>query len=164
MKFYIISVVIIGIVGALIRLLSPHGEGGGLKNHVKLAIGIAIIPISIFPLTSFIEEIQKIDVSDIVGGQDSERLEEYESIFEEGYLLAEEDNLKIGIADILKEKFEIDPSECYISVKISTGSDMKRRLERIFINLYGSAIWKDTVSIEKYLSSLFGCETVIAVG
>ena len=78
--------------------------------------------------------------------------------------MAEEENLKLGIVDILKNKFDIDSSECYVSVKISTGSDMKRRLERIFINLYGSAIWKDTVSIEKYLSSLLGCEVVIAIG
>ena len=164
MKFYIISVVIIGIVGSLIRLLSPSGEGGGLKNHVKLAIGIAIIPISIFPLTSFINEIRNFDASDIDMWQENEKMEEYESIFEEGYLLAEEENLKLGIVDILKNKFDIDSSECYVSVKISTGSDMKRRLERIFINLYGSAIWKDTVSIEKYLSSLLGCEVVIAIG
>ena len=47
---------------------------------------------------------------------------------------------------------------------VSDGSSGDVRLERIFINLYGSAIWCDTGAIEDYLSSLFSCEIVTAVG
>ena len=164
MKMYVIAIVVVGVIGSVIRLLSPHGEGGGLKNHVRLAVGIATIPICIFPLLSFMDEVRSFDVGDVIGELEGEQIEEYESIFEDGYLSAEEENLREGIARILADKYGIERSDCYISVKISTDKDGKRRLDRIFINLYGSAVWKDTGSIEKYLSSLFSCETVIAVG
>ena len=164
MKMYVIAIVVVGVIGSVIRLLSPHGEGGGLKNHVRLAVGIATIPICIFPLLSFMDEVRSFDVGDVIGELEGEQIEEYESIFEDGYLSAEEENLREGIARILADKYGIERSDCYILVKISTDKDGKRRLDRIFINLYGSAVWKDTGSIEKYLSSLFSCETVIAVG
>ncbi len=164
MKIYVISVVVIGVIGAIIRLLSPDGEGGGLKNHVRLATGIAIIPICIFPLLTFIDGVRGFDADAIFGELEEGKKQEYESIFEEGYLSAEEDNLREGIAGILKSRYEIDRSDCYVSVNILTANGGDRRLDRIFINLYGSAIWKDTASIEEYLSSLFGCEVVIAVG
>ena len=164
MKMYVIAIVVVGVIGSVIRLLSPQGEGGGLKNHVRLAVGIATIPICIFPLLSFMDEVRSFDIGDVIGELEGEQIEEYESIFEDGYLSAEEENLREGIARILADKYGIERSDCYILVKISTDKDGKRRLDRIFINLYGSAVWKDTGSIEKYLSSLFSCETVIAVG
>lgn len=164
MKIYVIAIVVVGVVGSIIRLLSPTGEGGGLKSHVRLAVGVATIPICIFPLISFMNEVQSFDLGDVIGELEDGQIEEYESIFEEGYLSAEEENLREGIARILADKYGIERADCYISLKISADKDGKRRLDRIFINLYGSAIWKDTGSIEKYLSSLFSCETVIAVG
>lgn len=164
MKLYVVSVIIIGVIGSIIRLLSPVGEGGGLKNHVKLAIGIAIIPICIFPLTSFIEEMRNFDAGQIVGEAEKDKWQEYESIFNEEYLFAEEDNLREGIASILEDRFGIERSDSYVSVKFSRDTDGTRKLERIFINLYGAAIWKDTGEIESYLSSILNCQVVIAVG
>ena len=43
MKNYIISIIIVGVIGSLVTLLSPDGEGGGLKKHVSLAVGLCMI-------------------------------------------------------------------------------------------------------------------------
>ena len=164
MKAYIISVVIVGIIGSIIGILSPDGEGGGLKRQVKTVVGIAIIPVCIFPLISFAETLDGIDTEAIFGEVDEEKRQELESIFENEYFLAEEQNLREGIARLLLERFGIDSSECYIAVTVNTDGEGNRRLEQIYVELYGSAVWKDTGAIEKYLVELFSCRTVVAVG
>lgn len=164
MKVYIISLLVVAVIGSIVTVLAPDGEGGGLKKHVRLAAGIAILPICIMPLISFAEAVKEFDSDGIFDEIDGGDMDEYESIFEDGYLLAESENLRVGIASLLKERFGIGHDECYVSVSISQNEDGKRQLERIFINLYGGAVWKDTGEIESYLSELFLCEVVTAVG
>ena len=164
MKTYIILVVIVSVIGSIVSIISPDGEAGGLKTHVRLAVGIAIIPICVYPLFAFVNEMKNFDYHEIMGEVNQESYENLDNIFEESYALAEEGNLKDGIARILNERFEVERSECFVSVKIVKNEGGERRLEQIFINLYGSAIWKNTVEIESYFESIFGCEVVTAVG
>lgn len=164
MKAYIISVVIVGVIGSIIGILSPEGEGGALKKQVKMVVGIAIIPICILPVISLFEGLEAIDTEAIFGNVDEENMQELESIFENEYFAAEEQNLRDGIARLLLDRFGIDSSECYISVTVSSGDDGQRRLEQIYVELYGSAVWKDTGAIEKYFGEMLSCRTVVAVG
>ena len=164
MKQYVISVMVVGVVGAIVTLLSPEGEGGGLKSHVRLAVGIVLILVCVSPLITMVKTLSEIDVKDMIGEVDDENLDEYESIFQSGYEAAEIENLKEGIKSILLERFGVKSDECYVSVSTAKNSEGERHLKRIFINLYGSAIMKNTGEIEDHLSSLFGCEVVIAVG
>ncbi len=164
MKQYIITVVIVGMIGSIVSILSPDGEGGGLKSHVRLAIGLVLTLVCVSPLISLVKTLGELDVQGLVGEIEGSDREEYESIFQSGYDAAEIENLKEGIKAILRERFDIADDECYVSVVTRADNDEKRRLERIFINFYGAAIWKNTGEIESYLSELFGCEIVTAVG
>ena len=164
MKQYVISVMIAGVIGAIVTLLSPEGEGGGLKNHVRLAVGLVLVTVSVSPIIGFVKDMSQLDVNSIIGEVGNSAKEEYESIFYEGYGAAEIENLKEGIKGILFERFGVKNDECYISVTTGEGQDGKRELKRIFINFYGAAIMKNTEEIEDYLSSLLGCEVVSAVG
>ncbi len=151
-------------IGSIITVLSPDGEGGGLGKHTRLAVGLCLVLVCITPLYSLIESLKSFDVSDLIPEPDIEESLEYESIFQSSYYQAEIENLRSGIVAILYDKYEIEPSDCLVKVKVAEDETGKRRLEQIFINLYGAAVWKDTGAIEGYLSSLFGCETVTAVG
>ena len=164
MKTYIISIILVSVVGSIISVLSPDGEGGGLAKHTRLAVGLCLVLVCTTPIASFIRGLEAFDPEDYIPQLDGEESLEYESIFNSSYSEAEVENLREGIKTILYEKFNVEPSECYVFVKISEGDVGERRLLRIFINLYGSAVWKDSGAIESYLSSLFRCETVIAVG
>lgn len=164
MKAYIISVMLVAVIASIVTVIAPEGEGGGLKNHVRLAVGIAILPIIIIPIISFAETVRDFDSQGFFGEINEGDMDKYESIFEEGYLSAESENLREGIAVMLKDRFGIERDECYISVSILQNESGERRLERIFINLYGKAVFKDTGEIEAFLSQLFSCEVVIAVG
>ena len=164
MKQYIVSVMISGVIGAVVTLLSPEGEGGGLKNHVRLAVGLVLVTVSVSPLVGFVSGLAELDIYSVVGDLGEADKEEYESIFYEGYEAAEIENLKEGIKSILLERFGVKNDECYVSVITREGNDGKRALKRIFINYYGAAIMKNTEEIEEYLSKLLGCEVVSAVG
>ena len=164
MKQYIITVIIVGVIGSLVTILSPDGEGGGLKSHVRLAVGLVLTLVCISPLISLVQTLGELDIHGLVGDIEGSDREEYESIFQSGYDAAEIENLKEGIKSILRERFDVTYDECYVSVVTRTDKDGKRDLERIFINFYGAAIWKNTGEIEDYLGELFGCEVVTAVG
>jgi len=156
---YVISVVAVGAIGALVTLLSPEGE---LGKQVKVAVGIVLISMSISPLISMIRGLKGLDISSLVPEYEEEKAE-YESIFYEGYLAAEEKNAEEGIIAMLCERFGIDYSDISVSLRI-VGESGSRRIERIFITLYGSAVWKDTEEIERYLEGILGCEVITAIG
>ena len=164
MKGYVISIIIVGVIGSFVTLLAPEGEGGGLGKHARLAVGLCVILVCIAPLNSLLRGLSGLDLHSLMGDGGDGGAEEYESIFDSSYSAAEIENLREGIKTILFDKFGVEPSECYVKVTVSGDAVGDRRLERIFINLYGSAIWRDTGAIEDYLSSLFGCEIVTAVG
>lgn len=164
MKSYIISIILVGIVGSFVTILSPEGEGGGLGKHTRLAVGLCLILVCITPIITLVQGLGDLDIKSLIPEIDAEESLEYESIFNSSYNAAEVENLREGIVSILYDKFKIEPSDCYVKVSVAEGDAGNRRLERIYINLYGAAIWKDTGAIENYLSSLFGCEIVTAVG
>ena len=164
MKQYIISVMIAGVIGAIVTLLSPEGEGGGLKKHVGLAVGLVLVTVAVSPIIGLVRTLAELDVYSIIGDAQEPNKEEYESIFYEGYEAAEIENLKDGIKSILLERFGVKNDECYVSIATRIDEDGKRELNRIFINFYGAAIMKNTEEIEDYLSTLLGCEVVSAVG
>ena len=164
MKIYIVSIIVVGVVGSILSIISPEGEGGGLSKHTRLAFGLCLILAVALPLSSFFRELREIDLQSIIPEVPEGEREEYESIFQSSYEKAELENLREGIVTILGDRFGIDSSECAVSVQVSRDGDGVRRLDRIFINLYGSAVWKDTGEIEEYLSSLFSCQVVTAVG
>lgn len=164
MKAYVISVILVGVIGSFVTILSPEGERGGMVKHTSFAVGLCLVLVCVSPLASFVKGVKDLDANTLIPDIGVEESLEYESIFNSSYDAAEIENLKEGIRSILYERFDVEPSECYVNVTVSEGNTGERQLLRIFINLYGSAIWKDTEEIEKYLSSLFGCEIITAVG
>lgn len=164
MKTYIVTIILVGVIGSISSILSPDGEGGGLGRHTRLAVGLCLVLVCITPVYSLINTLKSFDINDLIPEIDAEEGIEYESIFQSSYEQAELENIRVGIASILYDKYGIEPSDCLVKVKVTADENGKRRLEQIFINLYGAAVWKDTGAIEDYLSSLLGCEIVTAVG
>ena len=159
MKQYIISVIAVGIIGSIVSVLSPDGEGGGIKKYVNLIIGLAVTLVCILPLSSALDFIKNINLDAYVSDV-SEEKGEYESIFDSSYTAAEVYNLKMGIKSALSDNFSISAEECGVSVTL----DECGELRRVLVTLYGSAIWRDSDAIEEYLTRLLGCEIWVAIG
>ena len=159
MREYIMTVIVSGVVGALVMQLAPSGE---MKRYVKIAVSLVLVMVCTSPLLSLFEELRELDLS-FLSDADGEEKAEYREIFELGYAMAEEENLRSGIKAILYERFGVEESEVTVSLRFSE-KDGERELERIFLTLYGSAIWKDTGAMEGELEVLLGCEVITAVG
>ena len=103
MKSYIISIICVGVIGSIISLIAPEGEGGGLGKHVRLAVGCVLVLTCVSPLGELIEGLRGLDLSGLVPEVDGGAIEEYESIFGNSYEAAELSSLKEGIAAMLEE-------------------------------------------------------------
>lgn len=162
MEQYVYSIIIVSIIGSVISLIAPEGEGGGLSRYVKLAAGVCVILVCFAPAVEAIEWIRGFDIEAALPDLE-DNYEEYESIFNSAYSDAEVDNLCDGIKTVVAEKYGLDPTCFTVSVKLSGEGDEKR-LARVTLTLYGSAIWADTGEIERYLSMMLGCEIVTIIG
>ena len=162
MKQYVISMIIVSLVGSIVSVLAPDGEGGGLSRHVRLAAGVCIILVCFAPTVQAIEWLRDLDIDSVLPNVD-ESADEYESIFDSTYSEAEIDNLCEGIKKVVSERWGLDPLSFKVSVKLD-GEGESRRLSRVTLTLYGSAIWADTGEIEAYLGSLLGCEIITVIG
>lgn len=159
MKGYIISVMCVSIIGSIISMLAPDGEGGGIGKHIRLILGLCVVIVCINPIKDIVDYINELDFSVITASGEDES-DRYSEIFDNTYGAAEAENLKSGIKQMLYDRFGIDPSECEVGVVISD----ERKLSRVIITLYGSAVWKNTNEIEDYLSQIFKCEIVSIIG
>ena len=160
MKAYILSIVLVALIGAVVSILSPDGEGGGIGKHARFAVGLVLITVCLAPVFSLPSLMSKLG-EELILPEESTPSVEYESIFQSQYLAAELENTKEGIAMLLHDRFGIEPSDVKISIRLS---EEERRPEQILVTLYGRAIWSDTQAIESYLEELLGCAVVTAVG
>ncbi len=143
-------------------MLSPDGDGGGISRNIRLVCGLCIVAVAINPIIKIVDEVKMLDIEHIV--EDSDIESDYQDKFNSSYAIAELENLKTGIRQMLSDKFGIDMSESEVSLSVTENEDGDRELTRIFITLYGSAIFKNTGEIEDHLEKIFGCETVTAIG
>ena len=162
-KLYVISVICITVVGCLVSMLSPEGEGGGIFRNIKLIYGICMVFVCMYPIKNIIIAVKELDIGSIVEIP-SQSDEEYKDILDSSYSSAEIANLKNGIKQILYDRFDIDGSECKIDVSLSQTSNGDKKLQRVLVTLYGTAIWKDTGEIESTLEDILSCEIVTAIG
>ena len=156
MKEYVLSILAVATVGSLILILAPEGEGGGIREHISLIVGLATILVIISPISKALEAIRNIDLDGLK--DNAYDREEYESIFYDTLEKSEISNLKSGVKAELKSKFGIDEGECSVEITLKDGT-----LHRILIRLYGSAIWCDSRAIEEHFHNLLGCEIVTAI-
>lgn len=163
MKAYVISVMCISVIGSLISILAPEGEGGGLARNNRLVFGLCVVLVCINPIKNIIIEIKSLDIGSIVEIPDSEE-ERYEGYLGGAYTDAEVENLKSGIYTMLEDRFSVPRENCSVAVKLRQGEGNARALESISITLYGGAIFKNTNEIEDYFGEIFNCEIITVIG
>ncbi len=160
MNEYILSIIAISIIGVIVEVISPKGEGGGILRHIKLISAFLLILACLSPLTSLIDGLRELNISERFEISEGER-EELESIFHEQFSLSEIEYVKENIEERLNREFGIKEEDCSISIRVSADGD---KLELIFIRLIGAAVWSDTNKIEDYLGAVFACEIIVAIG
>ena len=153
----------ISVIGSLVSMLAPEGEGGGLGRSYRLILGLCVVLVSVNPIKSIVLGIKDLDIGSIVELPDTEG-ERYEDYFKGSYSAAEVESLKNGICQMLEERFSIPREDCLVEVSLTVGEGEERVLDSIRITLYGPSIFKNTTEIEDYFVAIFGCEIVTMIG
>ena len=117
MREFVMLLLIMGMVSAIVTILTPEGERGGIGKLVRFVAGACLIAVCISPMISFIERLAHFEFSEILPSESIDI--EYESVLENGYLYAEMENTREGIKRILGERFDIDPSEVEVSLNFT---------------------------------------------
>lgn len=153
----------ISVIGSLVSALAPEGEGGGLGRNFRLIFGLCVVLVCINPIKNIVSEIKDLDIGSIIELPHAEE-DKYEDYLDSAYTDAEVENLKIGIYQMLSDRFSVARENCSVSVTLSQNEGEERELRCIYITLYGSAIFKNTAEIEEYFGRIFDCEIITVIG
>ncbi len=152
----------ISVIGSLISVLAPVGEGGGINKNIRLVFGLCVAIVCIKPIVDIVDGVYELDIGSIVEMPEQES-EKYDDIFDMSYTSAEVEELKRGVKQMLSDRFGIEEHECSVSVKLYEKAGGEKELERMYITLSGAAILKNTEEIENYLSHIFNCEIITII-
>ena len=163
MTAYFIAVITAALVTALVGILSPNGEKGGIAKHMKLLVSLFLLCILISPLQDVIAELGKwTDGSVSLPDVDAPLEDHYRQEMEEAIENASDTYFTQMLTQVLEAEFSIKTGEirCRVDWKHQDGKQLP---SRVTVILSGSAIWKDPQAIEDFVRDLLGCECVSAI-
>ena len=163
MKEYILTLIAAALLAALIGILSPDGERGGIARHMRLLVALFMVCTLISPIRGLL-----VHLRDWASG--------------ERPLFPSEEALPIDPDTTLKETLE-NASGTYVTDMLTQAIETKFAIEigdvrcaiawqaedgqlspaRVTVLLSGRAIWKDPDAIESFVHELLGCDCVIAI-
>ena len=127
MREFVMLLLIMGMVSAIVTILTPEGERGGIGKLVRFVAGACLIAVCISPMISFIERLAHFEFSEILPSESIDI--EYESVLENGYLYAEMENTREGIKSLVDS---LHPSSVFFHHPICLSSRLSSRLSILF--------------------------------
>lgn len=164
MGAYLISLLCAACVAALIGILSPDGEGGGIARHMRLLIALVLLCVLIAPMRDALDALIRFTNGDYTlpeadgGGTE----EGYQQQMQAALTEASKTYVAQLLTQMLEREFSITPGAVRCAVRWSDSSQTLSP-ERITVILSQDAIWKDPAPIEDFVTALLGCECVTAV-
>ena len=159
MKEYIVSLITAALVAALIGVLSPEGEGGGLSRHMRLLCTLFLLCVIVAPLGGALGTLSDA-LGDTLAPPDANggSAEDYQAQLDEALSSAAKPYFAELLIKSIEKEFSIPTGEVRCAIRWGEESP-----ERISIILSGSAIWQDPAPIEQFVRETIGCECVSAI-
>lgn len=156
MREYLMSVIGAALIAGVISVIVPTGNGEGLKKYVTLIGSLCVLCVLLSPLTSVLEFMSDLSDGDIAEWfNESEK--EYSGKYYEFLMSVGKDNVEDGISVLLFDTFGIPENESSVIAVVSE-RDGELIIVSVSITLTGKSVLKDPYAIEKYISTLLGCE------
>lgn len=161
MQQYCYGVFVLCIVCALVELLSPAGEGGGIARHIKLMSALCVLCVLTQPLLLVAQEWEGIpDRLEEWLGPSVENNDEQKEQWEQQSNALTAEYAAIAIHGMLCEQFSMDVADCRVSVRLTEDGTA---LAHVRVALSGHAIWQDTHRMEAYLTESLACDCTIYI-
>ena len=162
MKAYLLSLIIAALVAALVGILAPSGERGGLAAHQRLITSLFLICVLIAPAENVLNVIQSLTTGDLsmIGLEEVPDKKDYQEQMNDALSASSERYFTQMLTQTICEAFSIPTHEinCSVSWNKSEGKPT-----RVTVILSGTSIWKDPHAIEAFVTELLGCECIMAI-
>lgn len=155
MKEYLLGLIICAILAAVVCFISPSES---LRGHQKFIASLCIICIMARPAVSVINLIRDLDITLYIPGTPSD---EYQDEWEDYLKDYGEGAIKDYICSELEVTFGVSARKVSVTYKKDTTEPV---VEKIYVELPQSAVFKDTAKIEVYFEKIFDCEVITAIG
>ncbi len=163
MKDYLLTLIAAALVAALVGILSPDGERGGIAKHLKLLTSLFLICVLISPLHSVLTGLKDLANGNLslpnfdVGTED-----DYRQQMDAALDGATESYVSDMLTQTLESQFSITTGDVSCRVEWAREGETLKPT-RVTVILSGKAIWKDPKPIEDFVSELLGCECRTAI-
>lgn len=155
MKSYLTSITAVSIVSALVSMLVPDGKAS--KKYLKFVIGIISLLAVVEPLCGLSLMIEKSEIT-IPEAATEDLSEGYvDSILKKTEALIEE-----SIKSDIFEKFGLSEEYAELEVTLDSSDVSDIKISEITVTLKSYGVWRDAVTIEKYIAEKYGCEVKTA--
>ena len=163
MKAYFLSLIAAAMIAALVGILTPGGEKGGIAKHVKLLTSLFLVCVLISPLKETLVGLR----AWLDGGLELPNLENpeedsYKQQMDEALQGASTAYFTQMLTQMLEQRFSIATGEVRCSVQWQSENGSLSPV-RVTVILSGKAIWRDPEAIERFVEELLGCECVSAI-
>ena len=163
MKAYLISLIATALAVAMVSILTPEGEKGGIAKHVRLLTSLLLITALISPVVGLIDGMRALAEGNLeLPWEENAPQEDYSEQLQGALDTASTTYFTDRLTQTVEEQFEISAGEVRCAVQWEA-VDGKLAPARVTVILSGSAIWKDPAEIEAFVSTLLGCECVSAI-
>ena len=154
---YIFLLSCVSVFCGIIHILAPKGEGGALRDNVRLVCAMALLCVALMPICRFLSELDgaELGVSDLF---DREQLaEKYEESFSQTMKKYSEEETEQACERILFERFGLKAGDVEVDVISSVENDVIS-VERADIVIYFGAISQNPKELSDTISELLECE------
>ena len=162
MKEYLLSLLGCALVLAVIGVLSPEGERGGIVRHVRLIAALVWICVLIAPLPTLSDRLSDWWEDLSISQPSSDQKELYEQALDQALNEASCAYFSQQLTRMVCEQFEIDPGNLRCAIQWESDAQSLRPTQ-ITILLSGKAIWKSPYEIQAFVQELIGCEVVTVI-
>lgn len=164
MQQYLMGLFALALCCAVVEMLSPDGEGGGIARHIKLMSALCLLCVLLSPLVAWLRGGESLPdhLRDFWDGltqdaedTDRELLDRWEQESERlDITLAEQ-----TVAEMLEARFALSSEDCRVSLILDDGDN----ITCVRVALSGRGVWCNTHEMQAYIEQTFGWESVIYI-
>ena len=163
MKAYLLTLLAASMVTALVGILAPSGEKGGIEKHMKLLTSLFLVCVILAPLSDLLGKWNGSPENGLLPAPESGSQENsYKEQMEQALQAASSTYFIKLLTGLLEEEFDIAHGEVVCSVQWSQSGDSLTP-SHVTLILSGRAIWKDPRPMEAFVSDLLGCSCNSAI-
>lgn len=163
MKAYLITIIGGSLVAAIIGILSPEGDKGGIAKHIKLLTSLFLVCLLIAPLKGVLEKVQGWTNGSLpFFGSDDDTDESYEAILDGTIDQHSKKYFTQMLTEALQTQFSLKTGTIRCIVQWDGhGDDLHPDLVTVILS--GNAVWQDPHAIESFVTALLECDCAVAI-